>query len=58
LVEKLVGLAEDFRLNGDTFGQSEKLYECLKLVLEEADHLPSIVSMHASLIAIVDVLRV
>lgn len=58
LVEKLVGLAEDFRLNDDTFGQSEKLFECLKLVLVEADHLPRLVRVHASLVIIMVVLRV
>lgn len=48
LVEKLVGLVEDSRVNDEVFRKSKELFGCLKLMLKEADRVLRFVSVSAS----------
>lgn len=46
-VEKLAGLAVDFRVNDEDFRKSKELYGWLKLLLKEAEKFPALVSVRA-----------
>lgn len=48
LVEKLVGLVEDSRVNDEVFRKSKDFFGCLKLMLVEADRVLRFVSVSAT----------